>query len=296
MYGISKPMDAAKVDDNTLHKLPERVAASPKLDGIRVLIHPEHGPVTKSFKPVPNDYIRVALNREDFVGLDGEILLEQDSGFNTVQSAVMSQHGRPAFEFWVFDYFGLPHETFFRRAWEADRIIEVYGGALKRVPQVPIYRGDVPEVARSYVQEGYEGVVVRSWDGIYKEGRSTLKEGHLVKYKDFLDAEGRIVDFVEFWHNTNEQERDELGYAKRSDAKEGKVGADTLGALILDTDWGEVRVGSGFDFRTRAEIWQNREAYRGRLVRFKYQEPGMQEKPRFPIFLGFRDERDMSPK
>jgi DNA ligase-1 len=31
----------------------------------------------------------------------------------------------------------------------------------------------------------------------------------------------------------------------------------------------------------------------GKIVKYKYQEIGVLEKPRFPVFLGFRDKEDM---
>lgn len=94
---------------------------------------------------------------------------------------------------------------------------------------------------------------------------------------------------MERLHNENPLEEDEFGLAKRSSHKANLTGSDTLGKLVLATpQWGEVNVGTGLDDALRAEIWANQGAYLGRTVTFKYQEV-LKEKPRFPVFLRFRE-------
>jgi len=56
---INRPMLAVAIKD--LDDLDYPLYVSPKLDGIRCLIHPELGPVSRKFKPIPNDHIRVSL-------------------------------------------------------------------------------------------------------------------------------------------------------------------------------------------------------------------------------------------
>jgi DNA ligase-1 len=159
------------------------------------------------------------------------------------------------------------------------------------------------------LESGYEGTMLRNPHGPYKSGRSTLPQGWLVKYKEWLDAEGSIIGFEERMHNANDDVKDNFGYAKRSSAKQGMEPMGTLGALLLDTEWGELSVGSGLDDALRQNIWNRnmvehiREDDMGdswvirgsqpdlnRVVTFKYQPFGMKDKPRFPIFKHFREE------
>lgn len=44
----------------------------------------------------------------------------------------------------------------------------------------------------------------------------------------------------------------------------------------------------------RAGIWGSREAYLGKIVTYKSQAVGMKDKPRSPVFRGFRTPVDMS--
>ncbi len=154
--------------------------------------------------------------------------------------------------------------------------------------------------ASKHIDQGFEGTMIRSFDGPYKSGRSTLKQGWLLKYKAWADAEGTVVGFEELMHNENPDLRDKFDHAKRSSHKANMIPANTLGALILSTEWGELRVGTGFDAALRQEIWGSMKwsevegryltSYFGRTITFKYQAHGMQDKPRFPVFKGFRED------
>jgi len=54
----------------------------------------------------------------------------------------------------------------------------------------------------------------------------------------------------------------------------------------------EFKIGTGFDDTTREFIWKNKESYIGKIVKYKTQLHGSKDKPRFPVFLGFRHEED----
>ena len=52
-------------------------------------------------------------------------------------------------------------------------------------------------------------------------------------------------------------------------------------------------IGSGFTESQRADMYANRDTLPGRLVKYKSFNIGVKEKPRFPIFLGFRSPLDL---
>jgi DNA ligase-1 len=71
------------------------------------------------------------------------------------------------------------------------------------------------------------------------------------------------------------------------------VPMNTAGTLIVrNRDGLEFGIGSGLDDKTREELWNNKEKYIGKLVKYKYFPQGVKELPRHPVFLGFRDEED----
>lgn len=293
---FKRPMLAAKADADDMVNLHYPLLGSPKLDGIRCIIHPTRGPVTRSFKVVPNLHIQKLLGHEDLIGLDGEIMLigrTNAQDFNSIQSAVMSRSGEPDITFLTFDYVpmhsiaGLPYHT--RLDLMRQTLKDVDLPYVRQVVQNELSdHEEVMRYAHKMISIGYEGIVLRHMYGEYKFGRSTLKQQGMVKYKEFSDAEGRIIGFEELMHNENILEEDEFGLAKRSSQKDGMIAGGTLGALIISTEWGELRLGSGFDMDLRDKIWNNRSYFLGKEVTFKYQTFGMQNLPRFPIFLRFR--------
>ena len=303
---ITRPMKAEAISTQLLDNFPWPGIASPKVDGLRCLLHPTRGTVTSSFKPLPNVYVREKL--QEIAGqmhLDGELEFVWADGhpatFNETQSALMSHSGSPLFRLRVFDCFRKSEEFYEHRLADTGTIVNALDHpAIQMLDYDWVNTADgFLEVAARHVTEGYEGTMLRIPDGPYKSGRSTLKQAWLLKFKAWADAEGVVIGFEELMRNENEDVRDELGLAKRSSEKAGMVHGGTLGALILQTAWGVMNVGSGFDSSLRQRIWDSVEimplgtmctsSYLGRTVTFKYLPYGMKDKPRHPIFKGFRE-------
>jgi ATP dependent DNA ligase domain len=73
--------------------------------------------------------------------------------------------------------------------------------------------------------------------------------------------------------------------------------AGTMGALVVDYNGNELRVGSGFDDATRAAVWANPDDYIDKIVECKYKEVTMDKKTgleslQFPTFVRFRDDKN----
>ena len=52
-------------------------------------------------------------------------------------------------------------------------------------------------------------------------------------------------------------------------------------------------MGSGFDAEQKKNFWADRENLLGRVIKYKSLKVGAIDKPRHPIFLGFRSKEDM---
>ena len=114
---------------------------------------------------------------------------------------------------------------------------------LKRLPEFAHVEKILPVEIRDAVQladfeeqclsDGYEGVMVRTPDSPYKCGRSTEREGWLLKIKRFDDAEAVILETYEGMSNQNEAQRDAFGRTKRSSAQAGKIGRGELGGFVV---------------------------------------------------------------
>jgi DNA ligase-1 len=291
-----KPMLAATATVADIEALLAKgpLIATPKLDGIRCLV--EDGKLlSRSLKPIPNRFINEQLCDPWLEGLDGELMIGSGLNFQETTSGVMRESGEPNFSYWVFDM----HDT----NWSyLERVTHLQEGlrAHARVHLVPrfdiVNRHDLGVVETKVLESGFEGLILRHPDGRYKFGRSTVKEAGMLKLKRFEDSEAVIVGYEAEMENTNPKMTNELGRSKRSSAKGGMVAKDTLGNLLLEDPkhgW-KFSLGSGFDDKTAAELWARRDTLIGCLAKYKFFPIGVKDAPRFPVFLGIRDPRDMS--
>jgi DNA ligase-1 len=290
MNKITKPMLACTLEGMDSIVFP--VLATPKLDGIRCLIQNGEA-VSRNFKPIQNVHIRQQMSGLP-EGLDGELILEGKQ-FNEVSSAVMSGDGEPDFRYYVFDYVsGELGDTYANRM-AALNNLPLPSFCVKLLPKVI---SDLPTLLayeEKCIAEKYEGVMIRTPGSPYKCGRSTSREGYLQKIKRFTDDEAVIIDFEEREHNGNEATKDLLGHTQRSSHQENMVKMGTLGALrVKDVKTQiEFKIGTGYDDALRQEIWDNKSKYSKLLVKYKHQASGAKEAPRFPVFIGFRNENDL---
>lgn len=144
---------------------------------------------------------------------------------------------------------------------------------------------ELDEMFREAMQLGYEGLILRNPRGHYKFGRSTVREALSLKMKLFEDLEAEVIGYKEETENTNPRDED----GKRSSDKMGKIGKDRLGALLCVYEGQEFDCGSGFTEDERIELWKTREQLIGQYVTVKHQPPFMLNRPRFPVFKGFRN-------
>ena len=121
----------------------------------------------------------------------------------------------------------------------------------------------------------------------------------MLKVKRFTDSEAEIVGAYELLHNNNEATIDARGFTKRSTHAANKEASGVLGGFnVRDIYSGvEFDLGTGFTLEQRKNLWQawsnNHNYLIGKLCKYKHFPIGVVDKPRHPIFLGFRDRRDV---
>lgn len=286
-----KPLLSGKFDITTCN-FP--VIVSPKIDGVRCLILSGRV-MSRNLKPLPNKYLQSLLGCYDLNNLDGEIVVGSPMDkycFNKTTKFVMSKNAISEFTYLVFDDFTHTSKGFTSRLRSAVDRIAIYkqdksGFYIEVIPHLYI---DSKVQLESYhsknIQNGYEGTMIRSPFGTYKYGRSTTKEGILLKWKPYQDSEARVVGFEELLTNENEPTTNALGYAIRSSHKENKVFANTLGALIVEDLYSGIRfkIGTGLSDVDRNLIWNDRYKFIDKTLKYKYNET-VKDKPRHPVFL-----------
>ncbi len=295
-----KPMLAADCKGNT-SQLRFPLLASPKLDGVRCIIRGGEA-LSRSLKPIPNAAIQkwAALNCDALEGLDGELIVGsptaqdgEETVMSRTMSGVMRMDGQPDFTFWVFDstkYEG----PFFRRLAIIPLVLPLHSKIVKHdyvenEAHLRIYE-------QLCLTEGYEGIMTRDPNGLYKQGRSTMKEQGLVKVKRFSTYEASVVGVVEMMHNENEKVGE--GIQKRGTSAAGLSPAGVLGNLMCRRSDGVVfGIGTGFTAKQRRDLWAEHftgGGLYGLTVTYRCFDYGSKDAPRFPVFVSFRSKEDIS--
>lgn len=302
MSSTFKPMLAtSKLPDFRILRFP--LLVSPKLDGVRATMQ-DGQLLSRSLKPIPNKNVQ-ELFRNLPEGIDGELIHGKpyDDPYRRTISIVMSDD-KPAdgIQLYIFDRFApLPYSARFAgiRSLGLETQFEVV-----IVPHFPVNNVEELEKAeQEFLARGYEGLMIRSLTGPYKQGRATESEGYLMKVKRFTDAEARVIGTYEEMENQNIEFKNELGRTARSSHKAGMVGKNRLGGLHVRGMMGPSLAYAGVDFdvasgamchEMREELWKVRDTLVGKIVVYKYFPTGGDTRPRHPIFKGFRDARDLS--
>lgn len=309
-----KPLLAYTIEDTSKLKYP--LFVSEKLDGLRCIV--ENGTAySRSGKPFRSPVVQAMFASGRFNNYDGELIYGDKNAkdvFSKSTSACMSKTWPEELDpkqlkFYVFDKVPTvdspkdvlkPYsERYVELAAELDGVAEFDKIPVYLVVQTKVDNEEqLLKIEETFLNMGAEGVMARSINGIYKQGRSTLKDGIIGKLKRFSQSECLVTGFQEKMFNQNEQKRDEFGYAERSTSKDGMVPANTLGAFeCKDLVTGvEFTMGSGLDDKMRKEIWENREEWLGKILTYKYFPIGVCQStlaPRFPIFISTRHEDDM---
>lgn len=293
-----KPMLA---DHVVLESLKYPCLCSYKLDGVRC-INFNGRAYSRSLKLIPNSFIQEQFELlKDLPYLDGELIVGDPTSnncFRNTTSSVMKKEGIPKFTYYVFDVvpqkteLDLPYTTRFDKG-----LCE----QLNKIPFIKIVNQVVvksPEelfwYERRAIDFGYEGIMIRH-DLPYKFGRSTNREAILLKLKRYADSEAKILSIHPLLSNQNEAKRSVLGKVERSNNKIGMVEKELLGHFVVkDLTTGQIfSLGSGFTEEERKRLWLKRLLLTDKIVKYKYFPVGQKEAPRHPVFLGFRDRRDL---
>lgn len=290
-----KPMLAATLIDPSQLVFP--VIVSPKLDGLRCIIR-DGVAVSRNLKPFRNRFVQQELGgRPELEGLDGELIVGLPNEGNVLgrtQSGIMSEEGEPDFMFHVFDRVVAPEADFAKRLYHAGQAVHY---RLSFVKHATTYlKSEFLEWEQRFLLEGYEGIMIRYPNSPYKFGRSTLREGALIKFKRFQDSEGIVRSIEQGVHNLNEATLDALGRTKRSSHAENLVHSGKVGTLFVeDLKTKElVSVSPGrMTHDMREFYWQNPDQLVGEIIKYKWFDYGRLDAPRFATFQAMRSAEDL---
>jgi ATP-dependent DNA ligase len=267
------------------------VYVDPKLDGLRLIAIKVNGETTLYTRngtvltTLPK--IKAALDalKADNIVFDGEGMAKDWNESASVMMARKTHKDDSTMTYNVFDC--MPYAdwasqscqlTYDARRKMAEKILS---GQPKESPlrmvQFLIAHNDqeVQDAYEEWLDEGYEGVMLKDLNALYKFKRSK----GVLKLKPVTTHEGIIVDHYEGNLGTK---------------REGLFG----GFVVLLPNGVTTRVGGGFSDKLKADIQlEGPDSYLGRIAECECQPPLTEDgRMRFPVFLRFRDSSDVDPK
>tara|TARA_R110000868_G_scaffold5782_1_gene33944 strand:- start:20880 stop:21587 length:708 start_codon:yes stop_codon:yes gene_type:complete len=228
-------------------------------------------------------------------GLDGELIVGSPTEghvLNRTQSGIMSSDGTPDFTYWVFDNYAAEGGWVTR-----NNACMIDHPRVEGVEHYLVYKHeDLLAHEQVFLEDGYEGLMVRAVHGPYKHGRSTLSEGFLCKWKRFTDGEATVYSLLEGVHNENVLTRSATGAAQRSHHQEGKTPAGVVGTILANdcVTGALMSISPGrMTHDMRKYYWDNRHELVGKVIKYKSFEYGKKDNTRFATFQDFRHAEDM---
>lgn len=243
------PMLAHKYEDRKRY-VKEPFYVQPKLDGVRILVSNKGG-ISRTGKIVKGTE-HWGKNLRDGEYLDGECYVHGMS-FEDITSAFKTCP--ETLEFHVFDYYNVnqPHLEFKERMRWATVETKLVNN-----------KEDIKTVHNTFVNMGYEGIMVRNAYGVYQPGKRSTD---LLKFKTFETEEFKIVGVHE------------------------GTGRD-VGTPVWEC---ETTGGERFSVRPEGTMEKRREHFNesarilGKMLTVRYQNMTAAGVPRFPIGLAIRD-------
>jgi DNA ligase-1 len=299
-----KPMLAPneKIDITTL-KYP--LLASYKLDGIRCIFK-DGRLYSRALKDFPNVQLwnrfghLARLAKEKNIILDGE-LLAKSLTFNEL-SGITRQLDKELPEDLFFYCFDAIKKENFNQPF-TERINNYFSDFGTTIPYVKIVDQQLIfsiSAIEKYYEEaldwGCDGLILRSPEGRYKFGRSTVKEALIYKLKPFVTEDSKIVEVIQATEVRAGAEKkiNELGRSVTSKKNADRVLIEKAAAFVVLYEGKQLKVTIAMSDDEKKEIWKNRKSYIGKWIEYKSMKVGMKEDglPRHPTTIRFRTDKD----
>jgi len=294
---LIRPMLAqtANLDKTKGYTIPFPAVIQRKYDGIRCLVHRDSnghvlfesrkGTPFVDFPVLSANLLQLYIERDipNHIYLDGELFTDK-MDFETLSGLTRSKTyhtNKNKIDYYVYDMIDTTNlnMTFIERCEKLYHIfnadeenshenseIETNYRKIKLVKSV--VAENIPEIQQlhhRFVNEGYEGLIMRDMAGIYQINK---RSKYLQKYKKFMDAEFKIIGFHE-------------GSGNEKGAVIWECETDTHGKFAVRP--------SG-TFESRKQLYTVANTYIGQLLTVVFQEYSADGIPRFPVGKGIRND------
>jgi DNA ligase-1 len=316
---MTKPMLAVDADES---KINFPCIIQPKIDGVRGL-NMEGVLTGRSLKQHKNRHTTKFFSHYLLQGLDGELTFCENPVAEDLcrktSSVLGTIEGTPRLKWWLFDYITvyskiLPYKVRYELLKEKVALLKTQHPLLSpHIELIPSFEcvslNDLLTFEEDFLELGYEGVIIRDPNGKHKQGRSTIREGGLLRIKRFIEEEAVVVGVVEGETNNNEAQKNELGQTFRTSHAENKTSNGMIGSLtckvikdVFDPQTKKllfkrdtlITVSPGkMTHEERAHYFINQHLILGEVIKYKFFPKGIKSLPRFPTFISFRNIEDL---
>jgi len=274
-----------------LKQFPTNAISEPKVDGVRIALHVDadcevtmrtrNGEIVTGYDDIINQFKeyaqRTSLVRQ--MVYDGEVV---SKNFDATMEGLFRKGGNKKGKFVVWDM--LTEYEFFNRICylpqyerkiRLDTILKDKANIRETdyvsvMPYITLISEEhAYELHYDYVARGYEGSIIKDANALYSFDTKSRRGYGWQKIKDFHTEDYRIIRVTE-------------GTGKYT---------GMMGAVFVDVDGVEVKVGSGFSDLQRKLIYDNPENYIGSYIEVQYQEKTKDNSLRFPSFKRFRHDK-----
>lgn len=297
MKPFMKPLLATNYDES---KLVFPLIAQPKIDGVRGLTI-QGRLVGRSLKTHANLFTTALFSKPEYNWLDGELTtfdITSPACCRITTGDINRIVGVPNVVWYVFDdirpeCLELPYlqrlAALKMRIQNLPHVEVIESRFIKSLEELLAYDDE-------NLDRGYEGTILRRPDGLYKQGRSTVRSAELLRIKRFVEEEAVVLELEEGEINGNEARTNELGRTERSTHKANMIPNGQLGTMVCrDVKTGEIiRVAAGcMPHGDRKYYFKHPEDLLSKTIKYKFFPKGMKDKPRFPTFQTIRAESDI---
>ena len=264
----TKPMLANKYHERK-HKIIWPCYAQPKLNGYRMLKESDgKNAWTRGGKAHVMECVEHLMWKSGKIMTDGELLLPDMPLLQVTARAAKKFRDDGVSETLIYMVYDMVDPLYsFGIRWAA--LLDLEQDFPKQVKLVQTFsvanEEELLAAHARFVEQGYEGTIVRSGDDGYNVGH---RSNSLLKLKDFDDAEFRIVDVVE-----------------------GKGSFKGKAIFVCETAAGyRFNVTPEGTHKYKAELWDTREDHIGKWLTVRYQDLSEDGAPQVPVGVVIREE------
>lgn len=299
------PNEAVKAEDV---KYPQLI--STKMDGIRCIIT-DGQVLSRTFKPIQNlSLVKRLQPLVDFANkhnilLDGE-LYSPEMPFNVLSGEIrrIDSEAPSSIKFHAFDC--LKPDALNMGAEARYNVLckfafdfmesQVGGQKLINVVQQTAVKnaGEVMDTYETFLENGFEGAILKSPSSKYKFGRVTVKSGDGYKFKPYLTFDATIIGIEEATvaREGSEKKIDAFGHSKTSAKLEDRIPCGMAASFIVMFEGFEAKPTLPMTHEMKKYIWEHQSEFIGRPIEFGGMRVGSKDRVRHPKFLRYRDDRD----